>query len=92
MAKKHDGKMLPKYGPTSDVIVNWYLKLSTRVEIFELSTKTLLEYSSISGTRMHPYYWLTPTHIRKSPEYRNTIEHNEVFFEAYGELPIDLQC
>ena len=50
-----DGKMLPKYGPSSDVIVNWYLKSSTWVEIFGSSTKTLLEYSSNSGTRMNPY-------------------------------------
>ena len=49
------GKMLPKYGPSSDVIVNWYLKSSNWVEIFLSSTKTLLEYSSNSGTRMHPY-------------------------------------
>ena len=47
-------KMFPKYGPSSDIIVNWYLKSSTRVEIFGSSTKTILEYSSNSGTRMHP--------------------------------------
>ena len=50
-----DGKMLPKCGPTSDVIVNWYLKSSTRLEIFGSSTESVLEYSNNSGTRMHPY-------------------------------------
>ena len=42
-----DGKMLPKCGPTSDVIVNGYLKSSTQVEIFGSSTETLLEYKSL---------------------------------------------
>ena len=45
---KTDGKMLPKCGPTGDVIVNGYLKSSTRVEIFGSSTETLLEYAYAS--------------------------------------------
>ena len=49
-----DGKMFPKYGPSSEVIVNWYLKLNIRVEIFGSSTKNILEYSSNSGSCMHP--------------------------------------
>ena len=52
-----DNKRFPNCTPTSDAIVNWYLKLSTRVEIFGLSIETLLEYSSNSGTHVHPYYW-----------------------------------
>ena len=49
-----NGKMLPKCSPISDVIANWYLKSSTRVEIFGSSSETILEYSSNLGTRMHP--------------------------------------
>ena len=49
-----DSKMFPKCGPTNNVIVNWFLKLSSHVEIFGSSTETLLEYSSNSGHRMHP--------------------------------------
>ena len=51
-----DGEMLPKFGSTSDVIIKGYLKLSTRVEIFQSSTETLLEYPSNSDTRMHRYF------------------------------------
>ena len=43
-----DGKILPKCDPTSDVIVNRYVKSSTRVEIFGSSTETLLEYAYAS--------------------------------------------
>ena len=49
-----DDRMFPKCGPTGDVIINRYLKSSTRIEIFGSSIETLLEYSSNSGTRMYP--------------------------------------
>ena len=54
------GKMLPKCGPTSDVIVNGCLKSSAQIEIFGWNTETLLKYLSNSGTRMHPHGLNTP--------------------------------